>query len=121
ADVVLQSSQPYTNIELFREGVIPDAAQSLHARAAAQDLETELDSVDAAIRRLHDLRETLEVRLQSTRAYLAPVRRLPLELLSDIFIYSVADEGDPTMVALMTLSHVCSSWRTAVWSTPELW
>ncbi|KAI4528384.1 hypothetical protein K525DRAFT_166876, partial [Schizophyllum commune Loenen D] len=121
ADVVLQSSQPYTNIELFREGVIPDAAQSLHARAAAQDLGSELDSVDAAIRRLHDLRETLEVRLQFTRAYLAPVRRLPLELLSDIFIYSVADEGDPTMVALMTLSHVCSSWRTVVWSTPELW
>ncbi|KAI5900179.1 uncharacterized protein SCHCODRAFT_01118157, partial [Schizophyllum commune H4-8] len=121
ADMVLQSSKPYTSIGLYREGVIPDASQALQAQGIARDLGSELDSVDAAIRRLHALRETLEVRLQFTRAYLASVRRLPLELLSDIFIYSVVGQEDPTMIALTTLSHVCSSWRTAVWSTPELW
>jgi len=54
----------------------------------------------------------------------APVSKLPMELLSEIFHIGL-DEYDPddhhTIKFLSTISSICSNWRGAALGTPSLW
>ncbi|KAE9401340.1 hypothetical protein BT96DRAFT_992223 [Gymnopus androsaceus JB14] len=71
-----------------------------------------------------------EQRLAYCRAFLAPIRRLPSELLAEIhhhILRSVRDNSPrpkeqlaPTR-ALVVLSHICSFWRRSCFSTTTLW
>jgi hypothetical protein len=54
---------------------------------------------------------------------LSPVRRLPSELLGEIFRYCLPQNYDEKSAhkAVMLPSHVCKHWRDVALSTPTLW
>ncbi|KAF9004758.1 hypothetical protein BDQ17DRAFT_1408716 [Cyathus striatus] len=101
---------------------IEDLASS--AEKTIQALKTELTYHQTAV-------ELLQTRLLNTRTFLnfqrslwSPMRNLPTELLSDIFIYVCA--GEDLDVGLNTgsiwkLQQVCVRWQEVVQSTPTLW
>ena len=74
--------------------------------------ETFLDHpADATIKGL-----TLELTLN--KAYTAPIRRLPFEILSEIFISCSLQSGRSTPVRI---SAVCHRWRETILATPLAW
>ncbi|KAF6750748.1 hypothetical protein DFP72DRAFT_778175, partial [Ephemerocybe angulata] len=64
----------------------------------------------------------VEEELKGYRSILSPIRRLPLEILGEIFKYNF-----PTFLnsfdrkRLRNLGRVCQRWRDALRSVPSLW
>ncbi|KAH9480785.1 hypothetical protein JR316_0007385 [Psilocybe cubensis] len=91
----------------------------------------QIDDAKAEIRRLESRAEELRLKAteieQSITHYeciLAPVRRLPPEILYAIFEHSLPTHRNPTMVASecpMLLTRICSNWRSLALSSPRLW
>ncbi|CAL1709106.1 unnamed protein product [Somion occarium] len=70
-----------------------------------------------AIQALENEKAALEKHLEYTQAYISPMRRLPRELLEQIFLFNFEDYPCCAWV----LSSVCSSWRRLALSMPKLW
>ncbi|KAK0466602.1 hypothetical protein IW261DRAFT_1407294, partial [Armillaria novae-zelandiae] len=90
----------------------------------------ELDSlIDSTASLLHyltnDRNQALENKANA-KMILSPCRRLPNELLADIFIRCLLVHGQldsPLEPGAFhwTLSHVCRKWREVAIGTPEIW
>jgi|SRR6266550_66840 len=108
---------------------IRDARNALHlTRREIAQLTNQIDTADAALAVLvHDSKKNinsliahrahLEATELRTLAYLSPIRKLPSELLRDIFISNF----DEYPCCAWVLAAVCSSWRRLVLQTPKLW
>ncbi|KAI5900306.1 uncharacterized protein SCHCODRAFT_02033538 [Schizophyllum commune H4-8] len=70
-------------------------------------------------------KKTLITHLTRKRALIAPIRRLPTEIMLIILKMSVADTYDRKAGAFRILNHpvlqVCRFWRNLVLDTPQLW
>ncbi|KAJ7274869.1 hypothetical protein C8J57DRAFT_1714611 [Mycena rebaudengoi] len=89
-------------------GRIADAEAALaqivaEAQAVIDDLRTE--------------KQILQNQILQTRAYLAPIRRLPGELLRELFLRCF--ESHPCCAWI--LSAVCATWRQQALSIPQIW
>jgi F-box-like len=69
------------------------------------------------IKQLQRERATLEEKISRTLAYMSPIRRLPAELLRQIFTMNF----DEYPCCAWILSSVCSQWRRLALSMPKLW
>lgn len=73
---------------------------------------------------LKEERERIESSLQLRKSLLAPIRRLPTELLSEIFAHCLPNKRfvtpSPTSAPLF-LGQVNALWRNIAISTPKLW
>lgn len=82
-------------------------------------------SVQQEVASLASQLAALEARLQKHRAILSPIRRLPVEILGQIFFFAVfsdaeyADEKERK--ALEAICRVCKAWNEAALITPQLW
>ena len=92
----------------------------------------QLTILDGEIRRtralLNELRQQHTHRSAQLERYqmaLAPYRDLPIEVLSEIFLRSLAEWGVPiprsNMDAPWNIIRICSLWRQLGLSTPEFW
>lgn len=114
-------------------------------RTIITEKEANLARLDAEISRLLEERLAERQSLSAHKVLMAPVRRLPLELLSEIFvslclILHVVNEYSlrrgwiklrclgthdfvlpNTRQAPILLTQVCKAWRTVALSTPKLW
>lgn len=63
--------------------------------------------------------------MEAHRALLSPARRLPVEVLQEIFHHCSLDKLEGSLVdhrqAPVLLTHICSSWRRVAIATPSLW
>jgi hypothetical protein len=98
-------------------------AGKLHANEIAAISEVHGDQVqqmtvsrEQEIATLKEQRSEIKKRLARRRAFIAPVKWLPSELLSEIFIIQV-DCGDSPW----TLLRVCRLWKVVATSTPRIW
>ena len=70
-------------------------------------------------------RQVFATFVDAHRALLSGTRRLPQELLQEIFTYCLpsnrTERSSTTSEAPMLLGRICSSWRRIVMSTPQLW
>ncbi|KAK0491703.1 hypothetical protein EDD18DRAFT_1334584 [Armillaria luteobubalina] len=109
----------------------PIERKSLEAALSeAPDRIAELDSLILSTTSLlryltNDRNQALENQANAKKI-LSPSRRLPTELLTDIFIRcsSLRDRSDSPLdpsAFPWTLSHVCRKWREVAIATPELW
>ncbi|KAJ7580947.1 hypothetical protein C8J56DRAFT_1103295 [Mycena floridula] len=69
-------------------------------------------------------RRNCSLQLEQYRAVIAPIRRIPNEILNAIFL-EVVDDPDISSVCLSdppwSLSYVCHRWRSITLGLPELW
>ncbi|KAK7058223.1 hypothetical protein R3P38DRAFT_2497144 [Favolaschia claudopus] len=119
--------------EINRSGVLPLDTTSL--QTVLSSVPPELARYDAEIERLLCEREILASHLESCRSALAPVHRLPVELLSDIFelcfpaeLYRIDEWTSCQMEIdrvshrhLLNFAHVCARWYRFTTGTPKLW
>lgn len=73
---------------------------------------------------LRKTQETTRVEIESLRSLLTPIRRLPPELLTEIFMHCLPYQRfirpAPDQAPLL-LAQICASWRRASISIPSLW
>lgn len=87
----------------------------------------EIQHLQAITRQLEDERNSLRKISNYRRAFPAPIRRLPPEILTLIFSYCtlINDHNHLTNVSLsiapVNLSQVCKWWRELTLSAPVLW
>ncbi|KAF9462679.1 hypothetical protein BDZ94DRAFT_1260495 [Collybia nuda] len=91
----------------------------------------QITQVNAEIARLHGIidqlslkRTELHIYVSGHEALITPMRRLPQELLQEIFVHCLPTHHNPVMScreAPLLLGRVCSQWRTVSRSTPRLW
>ncbi|KAG5641715.1 hypothetical protein DXG03_004402 [Asterophora parasitica] len=117
--------------ELLHTNYVPTSCQALQIRAYIKHSLQRLSYLDERLARLHNEidRLTLERsriphRIELFRATLSPMRKLPVELIQDIFIRCLPTDRNAIMAATeapLLLGRVCSSWRSISRATPELW
>ncbi|KAJ7230290.1 hypothetical protein GGX14DRAFT_692096 [Mycena pura] len=111
--------------------------QLLHSNEAPlefelADIETASSDMDAHLALLDDeiarLKARVETRRQHNRAILSSLRRIPPELLAEVFLCSLPPEYNDYIrgrydvkESPWVLTHVCSRWRTVALSTSSLW
>ncbi|KAK7046657.1 D-ser-dehydrat domain-containing protein [Favolaschia claudopus] len=116
----------------------PEPPTAFSLSAARADLEESLknalslaEKIDAAevelariikdkqneIEQLVNERLTLQQIVEQTRAYLSPIRRLPGELLRELFLWCF--DGHPCCA--WVLSAVCTTWRRQALTIPRIW
>ncbi|KAK7464226.1 hypothetical protein VKT23_006392 [Stygiomarasmius scandens] len=97
-------------------------------RAGEKDLadyDVHISQIESFLRLVKHRKERLNHYIINCRSLLSPIRRLPEELLSEIFLWCCLSSPiciyyDPDALPL-TLSAVCSSWRELVIASPSLW
>ncbi|TRM67408.1 hypothetical protein BD626DRAFT_478729 [Schizophyllum amplum] len=113
----------------LRAGHTPSASEALAVKASIQETEDSLKrirrdqmSLNTMMKRLSDLGSAFEATLTAQRAYVAPIRQLPAELLSMIFTWCCMDEviGAARFLPL-GLGSVCKLWRDVVQDDPNIW
>ncbi|KAK0463447.1 uncharacterized protein EV420DRAFT_1089204 [Desarmillaria tabescens] len=95
------------------------------------DYDAENFRIKFALGKLEGVRQSLVDCIQTSEGLLAPVRRIPRDVLQDIFEYvciSVSyspfpgrDEVSLIFATPFYLSSVCFYWRTICLSSPQLW
>ncbi|KAJ6622567.1 hypothetical protein B0H10DRAFT_1787781 [Mycena sp. CBHHK59/15] len=84
----------------------------------------ELARLDAQIADMHARRKMLTEMIDAHKALLSPMRRVPHDVLQEIFISCLPTDHNSLMDAReapMILGHICSGWRRLALSTPMLW
>ncbi|KAK7023070.1 hypothetical protein R3P38DRAFT_2957360 [Favolaschia claudopus] len=100
---------------------LPSGAFEIHAKILIEAAEANVARIESQIRDLERLRDRERGIVAQLRMAIAPIRKLPAELLAEIFLI-VRDslirfrERD-----CIRLSHVCAHWRSVAQSTPQLW
>ncbi|KAF8150224.1 hypothetical protein B0H34DRAFT_180458 [Crassisporium funariophilum] len=87
-------------------------------------LETRMEAMRSMLKQLELEHEVLLCAIQRYRALLSPMRRIPIDILQEVFTYCVPSEHNASMCAEeapILLTQVCSSWRQIALRTPRLW
>ncbi|KAJ7467056.1 hypothetical protein FB451DRAFT_1484062 [Mycena latifolia] len=87
-------------------------------------LDGEIADMQNAIDKLKQQRESLVAYVEGHKALISPVRRLPLDIIQEIFMACLPTHRNCVMSASeapVLLGRICSSWRAISLSTPRLW
>ncbi|KAF9065068.1 hypothetical protein BDP27DRAFT_1425134 [Rhodocollybia butyracea] len=103
------------------------AAGELVAQKISSEPATEHAQSQARIAQLQLERDRLQADLEALRVELSPIRRIPLEILSEIFVHCLPvprrtgfSVATPSKAPLL-LSQICRRWRSVAISIPKLW
>ncbi|KAJ7645820.1 hypothetical protein B0H17DRAFT_448265 [Mycena rosella] len=119
---------------LLLSNVAPSNSQLQIARAILSQTEQEIEKLEAEILSLTDISDRV-VRLAEEnhaaedsalqlQSVISPWRRLPSELLAEIFLFCWCDYWDyPSLTeyAPLLLLYLCRSWRALAFANPALW
>ncbi|KAJ7682017.1 hypothetical protein DFH06DRAFT_285598 [Mycena polygramma] len=122
-------ASPFSDI--LHTNHVPSEREILEIKAFLAEPEKELAQIDDEIDRLEDLifalmdkREVLRETVDPHRALLSPFRRLPQDIVQEIFLaclptkYNAAMSADEAPLLLCRISR---SWRSFALSVPLLW
>jgi uncharacterized small protein (DUF1192 family) len=87
-------------------------------------LDDEIAVLQEAIDKLVGERNKLGAYVDAHEALISPVRRLPLDILQQVFIACLPTHRNCVMSASeapVLLGRICSSWRAISLSIPQLW
>ncbi|KAH7875662.1 uncharacterized protein C8R40DRAFT_1102812 [Lentinula edodes] len=126
-------------IEVIRSGSAPSIPELLSLDNLVEQTQHVMDRCEADLDKFRSLTAAMERRCSRLSIYKAgilslkaPIRRLPLKILGEIFQFSCCSDVSDNTVAkedkkhcspmvTLALSQVCSQWRYLVVSMPELW
>ncbi|KAK0458481.1 uncharacterized protein EV420DRAFT_358229 [Desarmillaria tabescens] len=102
-----------------------------HYEEVSNIIDVELINLQEMIQTVSSEREAVQSNFLVAEhlAILSPIRRVPTELLQEIFLYCIGDkqfqdiwpEGGYAFEAPVVFGRVCSRWRRVSFSTPSLW
>ncbi|KAI5896752.1 uncharacterized protein SCHCODRAFT_01212377 [Schizophyllum commune H4-8] len=120
---IIEEAARLANIQLNREGYVPDAHTASLIAAHASHLEEIEKGLCSQLAKLQVEIDAVRLQAAVNRSVLAPIRRLPQELLADIFLRIAADTWTQSPSGRMRLrvSEVCHTWRLIALATPALW
>ncbi|KIM35524.1 hypothetical protein M413DRAFT_348408 [Hebeloma cylindrosporum] len=92
--------------------------------AKLADLDIEINRIQEVLSNLMEQRQSLSTEIEGYRSLISPARRLPIDILQEIFLHTLPTAHnaviDPHMCPLL-LTRICNGWRTVALSTPQLW
>ena len=113
------------NNDVHSESAMLEVTESLKAPLS------ELQKVEAEIQRLGELMETMKMKGQNIQKIindyniiLSPVRRLPADVLHEIFFHCLPTLHNPIVKyseSPLLLTRICSSWRAIALTSPRIW
>ncbi|KAF5368488.1 hypothetical protein D9758_002394 [Tetrapyrgos nigripes] len=107
--------EPNSNdLEQLRLGVIPTQAQAIQISQFLHDAANDLLELEARV-------EALRKHMDLKRSLLAPVYRLPDDILVEIFSYEFSHFPVDRTCPNRAFVSVCTRWRRVALSTPTLW
>jgi hypothetical protein len=113
------------NNDIPSESTIREVKESLRAPLLElQEIEIEIQRLCELVETMKIKRETIQKRIDDHNVILAPVRRLPLDVLHEIFFHCLATHRNPIMKSSespVLLTRICSSWRAIALSSPRIW
>ncbi|KAK7470104.1 hypothetical protein VKT23_001545 [Stygiomarasmius scandens] len=136
---------PSLTTHRLRTGYFPSAVEAADLKASAEAVQIDLDCYDEEVVSLTKALEELKRQRDSVLQYrdkhlglLAPIRKLPVELLLKIFSLCCTSEEDPGLSVTtdqsepyatssivstnsLALSQTCGLWRSILLSSPFLW
>jgi hypothetical protein len=124
----LRSLEEFDLLSKLRHGYMVTDIEKVTLLALAAGLEDEANAIDAEDARLAVSRDQLRRAAEQARSLVASIRRLPPEILAEIFFFT-----DPTIychygrhiancgLPMILVGKVCSSWHRLVLNTPSLW
>ncbi|KAL1713902.1 hypothetical protein EV715DRAFT_165325, partial [Schizophyllum commune] len=117
-DTLLDRAAAVANLGRLRTNDLPNRCQVEVNNYLASLLESELASLP-----LDDIRTRtrIQAQLAINRPIIAPIRRLPRELLGEIFTRSARKSPLRTLHVAATLAGVCTVWRVVACGLPKLW
>ncbi|KAJ7592577.1 hypothetical protein C8J56DRAFT_1045048 [Mycena floridula] len=110
--------------ELLASSSLPTEAERAYLNQLLSTSNDEISRLTAAIDKLVLERETLQQNVASYQAILAPIRRLPEDMLREAFVHCLpSNEAAATVITdtPLLLGRICRSWREIALSTPALW
>ncbi|TFK33251.1 hypothetical protein BDQ12DRAFT_615512, partial [Crucibulum laeve] len=119
-------SQP---LSLLRSNFIPSLAQIEPIRRSINKrqedihiLDNEISLLRSVLSQLETHRENLHTYVTNQRCLISPIRRLPVEVLGEIFLEcsSSVSVCDPQSFVRI-VRQVCVHWREIALSLPTLW
>ncbi|KAE9404443.1 hypothetical protein BT96DRAFT_1072042 [Gymnopus androsaceus JB14] len=104
----------------------PNDASFLRTRISEEEVlvetfESQMDELRSQISELTLQKDAKLVEIASLQNVLAPVRRVPLEILTEIFDLVTKGPQWEIVSHLFILSSVCVAWRKAAHAIPRLW
>ncbi|CAA7260714.1 unnamed protein product [Cyclocybe aegerita] len=90
----------------------------------SKQLEEDIALSEARLKNLREQKDALDESMHSYRALLSPIRRLPRDLLQEMFLACLPHERNPSMSTdepPVLLTHVSRQWRHVALHTPRLW
>jgi hypothetical protein len=95
----------------------PSNIQALPSKDDIQQIKQDISSMEQQIVDAQLKIETLRKSVAERKAWIAPIRKLPHDVLSQIFVEVSMDEWK----APLTLQGVCRWWRDVVVGSPRAW
>ncbi|KAJ6582031.1 hypothetical protein B0H19DRAFT_929574, partial [Mycena capillaripes] len=90
-------------------------------RARMTALDAKIASLQSSLDKLREERDGLDMEVQKHEGGLSPLRRMPTEILSLIFTFTLPPYQPGAEPAPWTVSAVCARWRLIVISQPYFW
>ncbi|KAK6996911.1 hypothetical protein R3P38DRAFT_3370720 [Favolaschia claudopus] len=109
---------------IFNTNYIPTDHEISQIRANILPYETELAKLNALIQRLSAPRDQVKDYVDSHRALISHPRRLPQDILAEIFLACLPTTHDAVMSPTeppLLLGRICSRWRSIAFAFPRLW
>ncbi|KAF7357960.1 hypothetical protein MVEN_00842700 [Mycena venus] len=130
---IANSLQPTSSIQkmneslythLFNTNCVPSHEEIEDIRVDLLSRSQELARIDERIRKLVVEHDKIQKYIDAYRALISHPRRLPPDIVREIFIAYLPTTVHAVMSAQeapLVLCRICSTWRTIALSTPRLW
>jgi hypothetical protein len=89
-----------------------------------EELSAQLQELDKQSAHITNEQSVLLLFISKHRALISLIRKLPIEILQEIFIACLPTAHNPVMSREeppILLTQICSSWRNVAHATPQLW
>src|SRR5437899_3140675 len=111
-------------IDLSRNNELPSEEARQEVIELCSQANKDLLQLDAEIQRLQEKRKQVQKSIDIYNAILSPARRLPLDILREVFYHCLTTSRNPTLCATeapMLLTRICGTWRSVALSSPRIW
>jgi len=113
------------NNDIPLESTIREVKESLKAPLILlQEIEIEIQRLCELVETMKVKREAIQKRIDDHNIILSPVRRVPQDVLHEIFFHCLPTHRNPIMTSSespVLLTRICRSWRAIALSSPRIW